>query len=414
MRPGFGWLWVAAGSANLGDGVTMVAIPVVAVGIGATPAQVAVVVASSTLAWPLLGLVAGWVADRVDRRRVLLLANLARAAVLATGVIAAWHGALSVPILVAIALGYGIAETLVDTAVMGLVPAYASTVARAGANARLEGTVNLANQLVGPPVAGVLIAVGTAATFGTGAVLYLGAAVAAAAMLRRAVGARPPAPWGASPFSGSILSGLRFIWRSRTLRALTLLTAAMNLVWGCFTALFVVHALAPEGLDLSPTGYGFVLVGMAVGGIAASAAAEPLRRRVGARHLLMADSVGTVLLVAPVALGLGAPLTIAGAVVAGAGSSIWRILVATIRHAATPGHLFGRVYAASRVVSWGALPVGSLLCGVLASVTDVRTAFAAASLVALVVGAWFLAVAGRLDLETAFTPHQPPIPARGR
>lgn len=404
VRPGFGWLWTATGAANLGDGVTLVAVPVVAVGIGASPAQVAVVSASTTLAWPVLGLPAGWLADRVERRRLLLLANGARVLVLAAGALAASYGALSVPLLVAIAIGYGAAETLVDTTLMGLVPAYAAVPDRTRAHARIEGTVNLTNQLIGPPLSGILVGLGFAAAFGAGAALYLGAALAGVGLLLPRSAPDAAAQYRAANAECSILSGMRLIWSSPTLRELTLLTAAMNLVWGCFTALFVVHALSPQGLDLSPLGYGLVLAAMAVGGIAASAATDRLRRWCGARILLLFDCVGTVLLVAPTALHLGTVLTIAGAVVAGAGSSIWRILVSSIRVWASPDHLLGRIYAASRVVSWGTLPAGALLAGALASRTSMTTAFAASTVFALVVCLWFLLAARRLDLQSAFSP----------
>lgn len=405
MRSGFGWLWMSAGAANLGDGVSVVLIPLVAVGIGASPAQVALVAAASTAAWPVLGLFSGWFVDRVDRRWVLCLANLVRVLILAGGAAAAVLQALSVPVLVTIAIGYGAAETLADTATMGLIPAYAPQSQRTRANARIEGTVNLLNQLAGPPLAGLLVGLGATTAFVTGAGLYLVAGLAAAVLLIRSLTPppRPPTsgagPGSADGFGTALRGGLRFIWDSPLLRNLTALTAAMNLTWGCFTGLFVVHALDPDGLDFSARTYGLLLTAMALGGLAAAVAAEPARRRLGTRTLLLGDCVGTVLLVAPTALGLGPIPTTLGLIIAGSGATIWRILVATIRQATTPEHLLGRVYSASRVISWGTLPAGSLLAGALAATTDVRTAFAAASVVALLAGLWFVVSTRDLDLE---------------
>jgi hypothetical protein len=134
----------------------------------------------------------------------------------------------------------------------------------------------------------------------------------------------------------------------------------------------------------------------------ASATVDPLRRRLGVRALLVVDCVGTVLLVAPAALGLGVWPTVAGLVVAGAGASIWRVLVATIRQNVTPEHLLGRVYAASRVISWGTIPLGSALAGLLAELTSVRTVFVVATVLAVTVLAWFVVVTRTADLRAPF------------
>jgi len=259
VRVGFGWLWTCAGAANLGDGVVLVLLPLVAVKTGASPTQVALVAAATTAAWPLLGLFSGWLVDRVDRRIVLCLANVSRVLLLTGGTITALQGTLSVPVLVGIALGYGAAETLADTATMGLIPAYAPESQRTRANSRIEGTINVLNQLAGPPIAGLLVGLGTAMAFTTGAGLYLVASLAAVVLLRiqqtPVAALRTPA----TPADRTISGGLRFIWRSPVLRNLTGLTAAMNLVWGCFSGLFVIHALASDGLGLSTKSYGLVL-----------------------------------------------------------------------------------------------------------------------------------------------------------
>jgi MFS family permease len=199
-----------------------------------------------------------------------------------------------------------------------------------------------------------------------------------------------------------VRAGLVALWRHPVLRSITLITAGMNLVWAAWIGVFVVYAVAPGPLGLAPSAYGLVLTAMAVGGLIASATVDPLRRRLGVRALLMLDCIGTVLLVAPAALGLGVWPTIAGLVVAGAGASIWRVLVATIRQNVTPEHLLGRVYAASRVISWGTIPLGSALAGVLAELTSLRTVFTAATVLGLLTLAWFAVVAHRNDLGASF------------
>lgn len=104
--------------------------------------------------------------------------------------------------------------------------------------------------------------------------------------------------------------------------------------------------------------------------------------------LLFADLVGTVLLVLPAAMGGPLWTVVAGIVAAGAGASLWSVLVAVLRQERTPPALLGRVYSASRVLSWGAL-LGSALAAFLAHWLDVGQILGAAAVLAIMTAAWF-------------------------
>jgi hypothetical protein len=406
----FRWLWFGAGAANLGDGLVLTALPLIALGAGASPGEIALVTTLMTIAWPVFGLHAGWLVDRLHVPRVLVLANAGRAVAVGALALGIALGGPIVPLVLGAAVVYGVAETLVDTSLIAVVPAVVPRSALTSANSRMEATVNVANQLAGPPLAGLLVGTSAALAAGTGSALYAVAAVAALMLVRRVTrGAPAPAPAlarepvpepgpGPEPAlesqrpRGRVREGLAFLWGHPLQRDLTLLTAAMNLVWSAWAAVFVVHAVAPGPLALTPAGYGWLLAAMAAGGVAASLAASALRHRVGTGALLFADCVGTVALVLPSALGADLWVVATGLVVAGAGSSVWRILVAVIRQQGTPPALLGRVYSASRVISWGALPLGSALAGLIATLAGVTAALLAASAVAVAVAAVFVPV----------------------
>ncbi|MFF2493414.1 MFS transporter [Agromyces sp. NPDC058064] len=416
----FGWLWFGAGAANLGDGVMLTALPLIALAAGASPGEIALVATVATVAWPLFGLHAGSIVDRVPAPRVLLAVNAARV-VAFTGLAAL--AAIDGPVVAAVtaaALVYGLAETLVDTALVAAVPKVVPAAALTPANARLEATVNIANQLVGPPLAGWLVAVSSTASAATGSALYALAGLAAvglssgwrrrhaAGAASRASAASPPpsaSPGGSgapeTATAGRVREGLAFLWRHPLQRSLTVLTAVMNLVWGMWLAVFVVHAVTPGPLGLSPAGYGWLLTAMAAGGIGASLVTSALQRRLGSGAVLFIDCLGTIALVAPSAFGAPLWVVAAGAVLAGAGSSVWRIIVAVIRQQTTPAGLIGRVYAASRVISWGALPLGSAVAGVGAGLVGVQGVLLGASTVAVVAAIGF-AVVWRVRLGEAF------------
>lgn len=404
MGPGFRSLWATTASANLGDGMVVVLLPLLALSTGASPGGVAAVTTAATLAWPILGLHSGWVVDRADRRTLLTTVNAIRATAVAAVVVAAVSGTLSLPLVLAVALVYGIAETLIDTALTATIPYVVGPSDRGRANARIEGTINLTNQLAGPPAAGFLAGVAmTLATAVSGVLYLIAAALAATLRIRRhgpSTGPADPATVEPATVDNRVRAGLIFLWRHRTLRFLTMITAAMNVVWAVWTALFVLVAVDPGPLRLSAGQYGLVLTGMAVGGLGASMLVEPLRRRFGARAVLIADLVGTIALVAPIAVAAPAWITVIGVVIAGSGSSVWRIIVATIRQNVTPLDQLGRVYAAYRVLSWGVIPVSAALAGVAAELSSVRVVFSGATVLAVVVAVVFIVGSRRFDLNT--------------
>lgn len=398
----FNGLWFGTGAANLGDGMALFVLPLLALAVDASAGGVAAVAAALTLAWPLFGLHAGWIVDRVDRRALLSTVNAVRGLVLG-GVTAAYVAdVLSLPLILVAAVLLGVAETLVDTALTSTIPLVVEPAGRSRANARIEATINVTNQLAGPPLAGLLAGATLALATGASAALYVLAIGGLLVMrLHRPQPATSPATPPAGRGRSELVAGFRFLWRQPVVRTLTLFTAAMNVVWAVAVSLLVVYAVEPGPLGLTAAQYGLLLTGMAVGGLIASVLVEPLRRWVGTTRLMVADAVGTVLFVAPVAFDAGVWVVAAGAVVAGAGSSIWRILAGTIRQNLSPPELLGRIYSASRMISWGVIPASAALAGVIAELWGVRAAFVTATVLAVLVLAAFVPFAFRTDLEAA-------------
>jgi MFS family permease len=401
----FTGLWTATGLANLGDGLYLLVLPLIALQVTTSAMLIAGVTVMLTLAWPVFGFQAGVLVDRVDRRRLVAGVNVLRALALAVLTAALLTGSASVLLLYAVALVLGIGETLVDTSLAALVPQTVRDHANLGrANARVEVAQTVTNQFIGPPLGGLLAGIGLAWATGTSALLYV-AALAGLALMR---GRFHPAPAASGalrpPLRREILAGLRFTWANRLLRNLTLITAAMNVFWAAWVAVLVIYVVAPGPAGLSTPQYGFLLIAMAAGGIAGANAVEPLRRRLGARRLLALDVVGTIVLVGTPALTTN-PFAIGAAMfVGGAGSAVWRVIVAMVRQTVTPAELLGRVYSANRVISWGVLPIGAALGGVVAQAFGVRAVFAVAAVASLGLLAAFAAAIKPGPLAQALTP----------
>ena len=386
-RRGFRLLWSSTAASNLADGMVLVLLPLLALEGGATAAEVAILAVALTLAWPLLGLHAGWIVDRFPKRVVLAAGDLARA--LAIGGVALW-AALGIPplgALVVAAAVYGVGETLVDTGINAAVPALVEPARRTRAISSIEAAITVTNSLAGRPLAGALVGLGFGLALGSVFLLYATAAVLAGAILALRARALPAVDDGAPRVR--LRDGIAALWRHPVLRSLTILTCVANLVWAMFEALFVVHAVAPGPLGLTPAQYGLVLSAGALGGIAASAVMPAVLRRVPATVPLAIDMVGTILLVLPVALDAPLWVVVPGIVVAAAGSTAWRIITAAYRQQELPEHLLGRAYSAHRVISWGSLPVGAAIASGIAAAGDVRTVFGVATGIAVLTALLF-------------------------
>jgi MFS family permease len=380
-------LWLANVLSNLGDGLYQFGFPLLALSVTRSPILVSAVTVTLTLAWPIFGLQAGAIVDRSDRRRVLVTVNGMRCVVLTALTASIVTDTLNLPVLYVAAAALGIGETLVDTALTSIVPALVPSERLHWANGRLVAGQTVSNEFVGPPLAGALIGMAAAAATAVGAALY-GLAMACLGLLRGSFRSMP-ADEGL-PVASRATEGFRFLWSHRLLRRLTIFTAAMNLWWAAYFGLIALFAVDPGPMHLTPFGYGLLLIAMGAGGLAGSLAVPWFRRSLGARNTLLVDLIGTALL-------LGVPtVTTAPAIIgisvaaAGVGTGLWVVVVASIRQRLSPDHLLGRVYSASRLISWGVLPLGAFLGGAAAEVVGIRTVFGAGAVTAIGLTALFV------------------------
>jgi MFS family permease len=402
-KPGAFWrLWTASSLSNLGDGLYQFALPLLALELTRSPSLIAGVTLMLTLAWPVFGLHAGSVVDRFDRRNVLLGVSGLRVVTLGLLTVAIASGQLTLVMLYLAALILGIGETLADTALTALVPATVEPDRLDWANGRITAGQTITNSFVGPPLAGALLAIGPGLVAATATSLY-GLAAASLATLtgtrRTASSATGPRPtWG-------VTDGFRFLWRTSTIRRLTLFTAAMNVWWATYYTLIVLFAVAPGPLGLTPAAYGVLIVAMSVGGIVGSLWAARISRAIGVRNALLIDLVGTILLLGAPAFTTNVWLVAGANVAAGVGTGVWVVLVSSIRQRLTPDELLGRVYSASRLISWGVLPLGAAASGIAAELVGIQAAFAVGALVSAGLLVTFVLSMSDLELRTGSTPE---------
>ncbi|HET9912143.1 MAG TPA: MFS transporter [Anaerolineales bacterium] len=396
-------VWSANSFSNLGDGLYQVTLPLLATQFTRSPSQIALLGVMTSLPWLIFALQAGSIVDRSDRRKVMLWVNGGRLVILFLLTLAVMTGTASLPMLYVAALLLGIGETLVDTALTSIVPSVVSQERLTWANARLTAAQTVTNTFVGPPLAGYLAGLGFAIATGSSTLMYLVAGFAL--ILMRGTFHVPSQKETQTDKPGwrHITEGLRFLWRDRLLRDLTLFTASMNLFWSGWGALIVLYAVRPGPMGLSEFEYGVFLTAMAIGGLLGSLVCERLQKSLGTRSALVLDFVGTILLVGIPALTTNPFAVGAAAFFAGLGASVWVILVASIRQRLVPGDLLGRVYSASRFVSWGIGPIGALLAGFVAELWGIRTMFAVGGIASVGLLALFLSLISPRMLENSET-----------
>ncbi len=358
-------LWAASAASNLGDGVWLVAAPLLAATLTRDPALVAGLAFAQRLPWLLFGLVGGALADRLDRRRTMVMVALFRASLVGILGLAVVIDRATMPLLYAVFFLIATGETLFDTSAAAVVPAVVPREALPKANARLAGTWTVANQFVGPPLGGLLFSAAAGLPFLLGAGGLAGAA-GLLATLRGSFKAEQEAGSGSrGTLRADIAEGVRWLWHHRLLRTISLAMALLNLTLVAQVSIMVLFA--EEHLGLGPGGYGALLTAYGIGGVVGGLVAERILRHVGdGAYLRLAIVIEGA---APAAIALSSNGFVVGAVLAlfGLHAIVWGTLLGTLRQELTPDRLRGRVRSVHALIEYGTAAPGALLGGLLAA-----------------------------------------------
>ena len=373
-------LWASSAVSNLSDGIFVVALPLIAVQLTTSPLLVAGVSVAGRLPWLVFVLIAGALADRLDRRVTMRNVQLMRVVVVGLMAALALADSLSLAVLYVTAFVLGIGETLFDTAAQSIMPNLVPKALLSRANSRLYAVELTMNAFVGPPLGGFLVAISVPVALGGSALGYGIAAIGLALI----VGSFKPRSEGLRPSMASeIREGFDFVWQNPVLRPLVIMVATVSLASAAVVAVFVLFAVRPGPMGLDEVVYGFLITAMAVGGVIGSLIEERVEARFGRSNVLFLTVVvtGLVMLVPvltahplPVALGMAAM---------GATNMMWNIVTVSLRQRITPDHLLGRMNATYRLFAWGVMPIGALLGGLIAELVGLRAVFLLAGLVSM-------------------------------
>jgi MFS family permease len=363
---------VASASSNLADGIFQVALPIIAARISSSPLEVAGVAIVGRLPWLLFVLVAGALADRLDRRRTMRNVQVVRVVIVGVLAALALTDQLGMPALYVAAFALGVGETLFDTAAQSILPSIVRPDQLSQANGRLYAAEVVMNSFIGPPLGGVLVGISIPLALGGSA---LGFALAAVGLALIAGSFRPVREGPPTRIVQDIREGLRFLMGHRLLRTFAFMVGVMNLAGAAVWAVFVLYALAPGPMGLSEAAFGLLLTAMAVGSIVGSVLASRIEHRIGPGRAVWAAVTFTALpLLVPVVTTNA--FLIAGAfVLEGLAAVVWNVITVTLRQRIVPDALLGRVNASYRLFAWGTQPLGALAGGIIAELFGLRAVF---------------------------------------
>ena len=377
--------WLAHTVTVTGTMVSAVVLPILVFERTGSPAQTSLVVAFAALPYLLLGLVAGAVADRSDRRRIMVGCELASAALVASVPVAAAFNALTLPHVYLVALGTATSFVWFDAANFGALPALVGRERLVAATSALQSAEGVA-YIVGPAIGGVLAtALGPAQAMTVDAASYVASGLLLVSVRRPFHGLSPRL--ARRPIRVEISEGLRWLWEHPLARALTLLGTGLSTSMGATLGLLVVYAVEELGLGKDDWRIGLLFSAGSAGALLASAGLPRLRRRVPVPRISLASLGGAwacMLVLATIArfeLAVVAYLGFLGACQLAIVNGI------AYRQQVTPDALQGRVNVVARMIAWGGQPLGAAGGGLLASAFGVRTALLVMS---LAIGASFV------------------------
>jgi MFS family permease len=391
-RPAFRNLWLGQTISVFGDQITLLAIPIIAVLVlDAQPEQMGLLTAAGLLPHLLFSLPAGVWLDRVHRRRrLMVLADLARAAVIASIAVAALMNVLTLAQLFIVTFVVGTLAVAFD---ISWSTVYIKTVERTeyvAANSLFNGSRSLA-YVAGPSIGGALIQIVRAPM----AVLIDAASyVLSAFFISRVDAPEPSVEPQTEPIRRQLATGLSFLARDPIMRPTLASVATLNFFNWAFTALFVLYVTTQLGVSAGELG--LALGAGAVGGVLGALIAARVGRRIGiGRAFLLGMIVFPIALVAVPLTPPGTPVWLVIAMlvgmefVSGLGVMILDINASAIIPARTPDQIRSRVSGAWRFINMGIRPIGAVVGGLLGGVIGVQQTLLATAVLQLV-GVLFL------------------------
>ena len=361
----------------IGDAVSYTAMPLLVLALTGSGAVMGIVGALQFLPDLVLGLPAGALADRWDRRRMMMWADAGRAALTALIPLSFWLGLPTMVVVLLVTVPINAMRVLWMAGFTGAIPGLVGRDNLARANSYVEAIFS-GGFIVGPPIAGVLAArIGPAPTLAIDALSFAFSA-ASLALIRRSLRADRA---GERPHMlEDIREGVRFLRDHVVLRLAVAFWSVLTIATAALVNALTFYIVVDRGYGEELLG--FVSGAFGLGYLGGSLLGGRLgRRRVGLPMLAGAAVMGALLV--GVALVDAPAFYVVGALVAGVAQGVVLVSYVTLRAAVTPDRLLGRIGSTARMMSLGLMPLGMLAAGAVIELANGGAALATMGVVAL-------------------------------
>lgn len=365
--------WSARTISAAGTGITMVVMPVLVYRLTGSPAATASLTAIEAVPYLAFGLFAGVLADRVDRRKVMVASDVGAAVALGSVPVATAFHLLVKAQLFVVALGVATAFVWFDAANFGALAGLTdrSQLPKAASMVWSSGSVAF---LLAPTLgASLIVVMAPPYVLGLDAATYVASALLLTSIRRPFQ--RADQLSGDGRIRTDIADGLRFLWNQPVVRTMTFSVFAVCVSWGGTFGLLVVYASRALHLVHADARLGLLYSAGELGGLVSALIVPKIvsRPSIGrlAAAFMAANALALLLLAVAPSYGI--------AVLLFCGFELTYVLVLTvgitIRQMLTPDHLQGRVNTTARLIGFSGQPVGALLSGLLAELMPIRLVF---------------------------------------
>jgi MFS family permease len=357
----FRWLTASSWVGNVGDGIALAAGPLLIASETRSAFLVAAAGFLQRLPWLVLGLPVGVLADRVDRRTLLVSSEAFRALVIVVLAIGLFGGHVGVVWVLAAMLLLGIADVFSNTTAGTLLPMLVDKDDLGLANSRVQGSYVICEQLIGPPVGALLFSLGRAWPFLAQAIIVTAALLMVWRIGSRRIAASEPAR---ARIGSDIREGFRWLLDHPPVRTLALTILSFNITWGAGWSVLVLYSL--HHLHMTKVGYGLLTAASACGGIVAIVVFRRLEARWPLGNIMKACLTLEVCTHLSLALDDESWIALIIMFVFGFYAFVWATVSTTVRQRAVPTDLQGRVGSVYMISMIGGLVIGQVVGGAIA------------------------------------------------
>jgi MFS family permease len=369
MNPAFNRMWASSIVSNLADGVMLAAVPLLAISLTDSPILISLIGAMVMLPWLLFAIPIGAIVDRVDRRYIFAGANASRSVVV--GVLALLIALDHVTIfwLLAAAFIIGVCEVAADTTAQSLIPQILDEKDFEKGNSRLQISETVIQGFIGAPISGFIY---TAAIYLPFFINSLGFAVSALLALKIPVKFLQDVRQNSEEkterrFVADMKFGITYLFNQKVLRRLVVTTATIGLCYSMGSATMVLFII--KELGLQERFFGVILAIQGVGAILGALVASRTSSKFGRSKVMTFAIIASSAVLLLQGFSPNIYIFVALATFGGFVISQWNILLMATYQTVIPKELYGRIHGTRRTLVWGAMPLGSLLGGVLANFT---------------------------------------------